>query len=136
MELGIFVNKIADSIGANRGVASILDNPIYTALLMTFVIMLMLFFSGGMPTNRLKTAFYIFFALLAIIFVYHRRFQIQQKQGAHFSELRSALATQRTIPSIDRVPIIAPVYATSLESVQPSMPIYAPSQTTSSLLQQ
>lgn len=120
MELGVMINGFADSVSANRGIASILDNPIYTALVMTFVVMVIFFFSsmqnGGVGSvGRLRTAFYIFFSLLMVIFVYHRRFQKCQSQQQQVSVIQGALASFRdlgaqTIPSEDKVPIIQPVY--------------------------
>lgn len=115
MELGVLINGLADSIGANRGIVTILDNPIYTALLSTFIIMIIFYFASPtsqFETSRLRVAFYIFCALLAVMFVYHRRFQKCQAQQYKVSEIQSALANPPTIPSAERVPIIQPVYLT------------------------
>lgn len=116
MELGVLINGLADSIGANRGIATILDNPIYTALICTLIIMIIYYFATvdgkSCATTRLRTSFYIFCALLLVMFVYHRRFQKCQMTQSKVSEIQSALANPPTIPSAERVPIIQPVYLT------------------------
>lgn len=116
MELGVLINQFADSIGSSQGIATVLDNPIYTALVITFVIMIIFYFAGLTSSgkhsscNRLRVSFYIFVALLTIMFVYHRRFQKCQAQQSKISEIQSALATPLMIPSAERVPVIPPVY--------------------------
>lgn len=113
MDIGAAINKLADELGSNRGVASILDNPIYTAILMTLIVMIIFYFAK--PDTRLRTSFYIFCSLLAVIFIYHRRFQKQSSYGGRISEIRTALANPA--PTTDMIPIISPVY----------MPAQAPS---------
>jgi len=114
MDLGIFINELADAIGSNKGIASILDNPIYAAILMTLIVMIIFYFAK--PEMRIRTSFYIFCSLLAILFVYHRRFQKQNKTGGRISEIRSALANPPAMANTDLVPIISPVYMTSTPS--------------------
>lgn len=116
MELGILINDLADSIGSNRGIVTILDNPVYTALICTFIIMVIFYFTSlnsHADVHRLRVAFYIFCSLLTVMFMYHRRFQKCQMQQYKVSEIQSALANPPTIPQEERVPIIQPVYLTS-----------------------
>lgn len=114
MELGVLINQFADSIGSRQGIATVLDNPIYTALVITFVIMIIFYFSESTRKqssgNRFRVSFYIFAALLTIMFVYHRRFQKCQAQQSKISEIQSALATPLVIPSTELVSVIPPVY--------------------------
>lgn len=116
MELNVMVNGIADSVSSNKGIATILDNPIYTALLMTLVVILIFYFSGAYGrksarmSRRLRVAFYIFCSLLAVIFVYHRRFQKIHSEQNRRSEIQSALASPPTMLPTERVAIIQPVY--------------------------
>ena len=112
MEIGSLINKLADSVSANHGFATILDNPIYTALIMTFVVMIIFYFAGAYDksSSRLRMTFYVFVSLLAIIFIYHRRFRKCQSEQTKMSEIQSALANPLPMSSTERVPIIPPTY--------------------------
>lgn len=105
MEIGHVINRLADAIGANRGIATILDNPIYFALVITLMIMLIYYISGG--ANSVRTAFYIFVAMTAFLFIYHRRFNQRKTQTDSSDHLRDALQRSRDVAgtSIDSVPI-------------------------------
>ena len=100
------MNSLADTATSVRGAGIIFDNPIYMALVATFIILLIFYLSGAVREDmpRIKTFFYIFSALLAIIFVYHRRFQKMQKEHSSVSAIRGAMANVQTA-GIDSVPI-------------------------------
>jgi hypothetical protein len=128
------INKVADWVSSNRGLATILDNPIYTSLLLTFVIMLIFYFSPSTKaTGRLRTSFYVFCSILAVTFIYHRRFRKRQEERTGASEIRSALASPISIPATERVAVIQPIYLStpSMPSTS-SMPSIPSTQTTSS----
>ncbi|MFA5125358.1 MAG: hypothetical protein WC473_06100 [Patescibacteria group bacterium] len=109
------INGLADSVTTSRGVASILDNPIYTALAMTLIIIIIFYFSdsarrGVCAAARVRTAFYIFCSILTVIFIYHRRFAATHSEQSRVSEIQSALANPPTLESADHVPVIPPIY--------------------------
>jgi hypothetical protein len=115
MELGNLINNFADSVSANRGFATILDNPFYTAILMTFVIVLIFYLSGARKkgTSRVRVAFYIFSSLLIIMFIYHRRFRKCSSEQARVSDIRSALANPLPVATAEQVQVIPPIYMTA-----------------------
>ena len=100
MELGVAVNKFADSIGANKGIATILDSPFHTALLITMIIVIILVIQTR-EFHRFATYFYIFCAVLVTIFVYHRRFDKVARAEYRRSEVANALAV---VPSFQGDP--------------------------------
>lgn len=121
MELGAAINKLADSVASSNGFVALLDNPFYMAVMLTVIIMIILFFSGFRPQAKasgeaagaaqyVRSAFYVSCAIVAVIFVYHRRFQMCQMRTARVETIGSALANPATIGDTGGVPVIRPVF--------------------------
>lgn len=126
MEIGIFINNLADSVSANTGIATLLDNPLYIALIMTLLVMLIFYFASG-SGSRLKPTFYIFCTLLAVMFVYHRRFLKLHEAQSKASAVTVALANQPLMLGTDRVDVIRPrvetqPYPATTQMASPSPP--------------
>lgn len=111
MDLGVTINQIADSLSASHGIATFLDNPIYIALVTTFIIMVLCYFAWTNGTKeRLRLSFYVFCTHLIILFLYHRRFKKCQDESAKSSEVQYALAQSATLLPQDPVAVIPPAY--------------------------
>lgn len=106
MELGTTINQCANWIIDDTPVARILDNPFYTAICVTLIIFLIMFMhsrsAGGIT---FATYFYIFAAISASLFLYHRRFAKVSRDNGHGSEIHRALASMSSIPAPSDVPI-------------------------------
>lgn len=113
MDLGAMINGIADSLSANNGAAMILDSPIYTALLITLII-LMAYRFGSEDTSNAKRAFYIFALVAAALFLYHRRFMKKQEAQSRIGSAIFAVSSDSHdgIDTVDIQPMAIPaVYA-------------------------
>lgn len=91
MDLGVFINKIADDIGENRGVGLILDNPFYMAVMITLVVLLAINFAR--IDGVVRQGVYIMLFVSASLFLYHRRFMHKQISGASADAARYATYT-------------------------------------------
>lgn len=115
MEIGVMINRLADGITSNGTIAAIMDNPLYTALMLTIVIMIIVVFSGFGTGERgavpyVRTSFYITCAIVASLFIYHRRYKQQSDKNKRIETIGQALARPSTIAHPDSVPIIQPIY--------------------------
>jgi Mn2+/Fe2+ NRAMP family transporter len=111
MELGIAINKFADALGSNKGIASILDNPFYTAIMITLIIAIILFFQLR-EMQGFATYFYMFCVIVATIFVYHRRFDKKARAEHRTSDIASALSVVPSFNNPETISIVPPSYMT------------------------
>jgi hypothetical protein len=117
MELGVAINRLADSVASSHGFVALLDNPFYMAIMLTIIIMIILFFAGFRPSAKsagaahyIRPAFYVSCAIIAVVFIYHRRFQMCQSRTARIETIGAALASPATMGNTDGVPVITPVF--------------------------
>lgn len=109
------INRFADGITSNGTVAMIMDNPLYIAIVLTIVIMIIITFSGFSPANRnvvpyIRTSFYITCAIMISLFIHHRRYKQQFDRNKKIETIGQALARSVTVAHPDSVPIIHPIY--------------------------
>jgi predicted protein tyrosine phosphatase len=108
MELGPFINNAADWLGESSIVAAVFDNPIYTAIFMTIIVVIIFYFSRE---SFARPAAKTLVALLAIMFVYHRRFEKRHERERRANDITHALAVPSTIVGPDTVAITPSVPA-------------------------
>lgn len=104
MELGPFINKVADWFGESSVIATIFDNPIYVAIAMTIIIIVILYMSARDTLAR--PAVKIFAALLAMMFIYHRRFEKRYDREKRATDIASSLSAPSTIVGATDVSVI------------------------------
>lgn len=114
MELGPFINDLADRIGATGWFSSLFDSPIYTALMMTAIVILIFYFAQIGARDRFafraNTTIKVFLSLLAIMFIYHRRFKKCQERNARVSGIVGGLEHPPIIPPSETVAVVPSVY--------------------------
>jgi uncharacterized membrane protein (UPF0182 family) len=96
LEVGQTINYFADSILKAPLVHTIVKNPIYTALLITFIVVLLIMFifrdadtDDSLLVMCLRSGFWIFFMMLGVLFLHNKVLGIENfdeiKNGAYDS---------------------------------------------------
>lgn len=111
MDIGAAINSIADAISGNKFVAAVLDNPIFTALLITAIVVLIFMFAG---TERHASVFtqaaYAFLAIAGVMFLYHKNFLRNQTASARADDVVAAMFASTAQPPVQ--PSVQPPVAT------------------------
>ena len=117
MELGTTINRCADWLCTDTPVARVLDNPFYTSVVLTLIIMLIVFmhvrsYSCDDDDSRTKaigirfaTHFYVFCAIMGTLFLYHRRFDKKTRAEVRGSAIQRALSYVSSVPAQNSVAI-------------------------------
>jgi hypothetical protein len=99
MELGTTINRCADWICGDTPIARVLDNPFYTSIMLTLIILIiMVINSRNSSVIAFATYFYIFATISFTLFMYHRRFIKQTRNGVQGSAIARAMSHVSTIP--------------------------------------
>lgn len=122
MELGPFINRVADWFGESSIIASVFDNPIYVAIVMTIIVVIIFYLSAR--DSFARPAAKVFITIMALMFIYHRRFQKRYDQEARAHDIADALATPSMIAEPTDVAVVPPVY---MQSSMMSQTMHAPS---------
>jgi hypothetical protein len=109
-EIATAINDFADKITSIPGISKIVNNPIYTALLITVIIMLVIAYifrnaetDDPLFTMVLRGGFYVFMFMTAIIF-FHNHVLLKENQiaGGH-EELNEVFRSGIVIPEESRI---------------------------------
>ncbi len=100
-EIGEAINSIADKVISSPTIDSIARNPIYTSVLIVFVIILiMLFIFRDVETDDsllslcLRSGFYIFLVLTATLFIHNKVLMRETSAVAKGSEVANVFEKQ------------------------------------------
>jgi hypothetical protein len=79
LEVGETINKLADKFMSAPAIMSVAKNPIYTALMITFIIVLLVMFifrnvetEESLLTMCLRTGFWVFILLVGTLFIHNK----------------------------------------------------------------
>ncbi len=96
LEIGEAINSMADRLTNAPLVEEIARNPIYTALLVTFVVVLIIMFvfrdaetDDGLLSLCLRSGFYIFVVLVGVLFIHNKILMKETSSVARNSEVAS-----------------------------------------------
>lgn len=79
LEVGETINKLADKFMSAPAIMSVAKNPIYTALMITFIIILLVMFifrnvdtEESLLTMSLRTGFWVLILLIGTLFIHNK----------------------------------------------------------------
>ena len=107
-EIGPFINTIIDRITESEFIGSIARNPLYTALLITIVIILIIMFvfrdidtEDGLFSLSLRTGFYIFVFMVSALLIHNRVLMKETSVKEGKSEVASVFANNAEYSGIN-----------------------------------
>lgn len=114
MELGLFINRVADWFGESGFISTIFDNPIYVAIAMSVIIVIIFYLSRDSDSFS-RPAIKTFIVLMIIMFVYHRRFEKRHEKDMRAANIASALATPSSVEGPGNVSVVPQIYVQPTE---------------------
>jgi Mn2+/Fe2+ NRAMP family transporter len=128
MELGLFVNGVADWFGESNVISTLFDNPIYVAMVMTLIIVIIFYLSRDSDSFS-RPAIKTLIVLVVIMFIYHRRFEKRHEKDMRAASIANALQTPSSVDSPGNVPVVPQIYvSSSTQPLQPLQPLVASTQ--------
>lgn len=107
LEIGEAINSMADKITSAPVLENIARNPIYTGLLVTFIIVLIIMFvfrdvdtDEGLLSLCLRSGFYIFIILTGVLFIHNKLLMKETSSISKDSEVASVFGQGETYSGI------------------------------------
>jgi hypothetical protein len=135
LNIGGAVNTASDWICSSSIIRKVMENPIFTGLLLTALVMIVIMAQYHYKikeegnTKLAKTTIYLFLIVMGIMFVHNYAFKRCSEKEAHQNGIRnvfSSIEHSRNLPTYQTVPVLP--YAASMYS---GVPTYAaPTYTT------